>query len=125
MNTRFRAILSLAIGISIGGCRSSDALCPAILENAISLTVVDSVSGGVPAAVSTIVASNGAYTETVTNSSGNPMNNVYFIGFGRSGTFSIVARTPGYADWSTSGVQVTANSCGVPQPVNLMARLQR
>ena len=39
--------------------------------------------------------------------------------------FSLAVTTPGYADWSVTGVTVTANSCRIPQGVTLLAKLQR
>ena len=117
-------IWGAAISISVVGCKPDLVGCPAILENAISLTVVDSLTGMAPAATSTIVVTNGTYTETDTSSTGNPADNNYSIGFGRAGTFALVVTTPGYATWSKSGVMVAASNCGIPQSVALVAKLQ-
>jgi hypothetical protein len=118
-------ILGVAMSTSVVGCKPDLIGCPAGVENAIALTVVDSVTRAAPAAPSTIVATNGKYSETDTSETGNPMDNVYAIGFGRSGTFALLVKTPGYADWSASGAHVAANNCGEPQPVALTAQLQR
>ena len=119
-------IWGVVMSISVVGCKPDTVVgCAASLRNAISLTVVDSITGVAPAATSTIVATSGTYTETDTNFTGNPMDNTYAIGFGRSGTFALLATTPGYARWSASGVIVAAGNCGVPQTVALVAKLQR
>lgn len=119
------AIWGVAMSISVVGCKPDLVGCTLILENAISLTVIDSLTGAAPASTSTIVATSGTYTETDTNATANPMDNDYAIGFGRSGTFALLVKTPGYADWSASGVIVAANSCGSPGNVVLVAKLQR
>jgi hypothetical protein len=115
----------VAMSISVVGCKPDIVACPASATNAISLTVVDSITGVPPAATSTIVATSGTHTETDANATGNPMDNNYAIGFGRSGTFALLVTTAGYADWSASRVTVAGNSCGPSQPVALVAKLQR
>jgi hypothetical protein len=119
-------IWGVAMSLSVVGCQPGTLVgCAAALRYAISLTVVDSLTGAAPAATSTIVATSGVYAETDTNSTGNPMDNTYAIGLGRSGTFALLVTTPGYADWSASRVIVGAGDCGVPQTVALVAKLQR
>ena len=118
-------VLGVAISISVVGCKPDIVGCPLTLTNSISLTVVDSMTDAAPAATSTIVATSGTYAETDTNETGNPMDNVYAIAFGRSGTFTLLVKTPGYADWLTSGVRVARNSCGPSEHVALVAKLQR
>lgn len=122
MNVNCPTILALAISISSAGCRSTTTVCSARSKDAIRLTVVDSLSSSAPTSPSTVVATNGSYTETVTST--DAANNVYSIGDARSGTFSLVVKTLGYADWSMSGVEVTADECGLPYTVRLTARLQ-
>jgi hypothetical protein len=117
-------VWGVAMSISVVGCKPDIVGCPASLTNSISLTVVDSMTGAAPAATSTIVARSGTYTETDTNETGNPMDNVYAIGFGRSGKFTLLVKTPGYADWSAAGVTVARNSCGPSEHVALVAKLQ-
>lgn len=115
---------ALAISIATVGCRSATSDCPSLSAPAIVLTVIDSVAGGPPAARSTVVATTaGDHAETVM--SGDVIPNVFYIGDARSGSFSLVVKTPGYADWSESGIAVNADHCGLPITVSLTAKLQR
>jgi len=120
MNTH-KVLLILAASAVIACNRPTETVCPANLPPAMLLTVVDSVSGLPPTAPSTIAATSQGVPVPIEPTD----DNKYTIGFGRSGTFSVSAKTPGYTDWSASGIVVPSNSCGMPITVNLVARLQR
>jgi hypothetical protein len=42
----------------------------------------------------------------------------------RAGTYDLTIRSPGYRDWTRTGVEVTKDQCHV-RPVTLTARLQK
>lgn len=117
-----RAIVAFAV-VGTGGCRATETVCPSITAPAIDLTVVDSVTGRPLTVVPTVFAVNAG--DTLTTLFPGSMENRYPLGLGRSGSFRVVVKAPGYVDWSLSRVDVTANGCGLPQTVSLLARLQR
>jgi hypothetical protein len=120
------AVLRFALATTIIACRSGgDIDCIAApVQNALALTVVDSVTGGRPTATATVIATNGTRTETHASPSA-PDENLYIIGFGWTGVINVMVRAPGYADWSMSGIQTITNACGTSGTVRLTARLQR
>ena len=117
-----RFALLIALSGLAAGCRTGDVVCPTTLKYAIALRVVDSVMGMPPGTGSAVVATSGVRADTALSPSSE---NVYLIGLRRSGVFTITVETPGYRDWSSSGVVVAADDCGVPQTVLLTARIQR
>jgi hypothetical protein len=122
MSRSYRVLAALAALAAMAGCgRPTDTVCQPILNAAILLTVVDSVSGLPPTVTPTVETTSQGAVVPIEGVWGNE----YTMGFGRSGTFAIAVKTPGYADWSASGIIVAENSCGNPMTVHLVAKLQR
>jgi hypothetical protein len=124
MNARLILVVLQTAAPWLLACRASETSCPATLRNAISLAVVDSLTSMPPSARSTVLAINGSYSETITTPTGDSTNNVYDVGFGRSGAFALEVVTSGYAVW-TETVSVSADACGSPHSLAVVARLQR
>jgi hypothetical protein len=122
-NRRRGAALRLALifsPVALGACSSIKVACPAIAAFGIALTVVDSVTEG-PVAGSTVLANfGGSYVDTLMNAT---TSNEFNIPGG--GTINLHVITPGYRDWTESGINVAVNSCDIPTEINLTARLQR
>lgn len=103
-------------------------VCTTEARPGIIVTVVDSVTGD-PPATATFIARSGAYVDSVMRSrapivvNGSP---VLLIGTAveRPGTYDIVVRSPGYREWTRTGVRVTGDQCHV-HLTELTARLQR
>jgi hypothetical protein len=117
-----RRVLTASSVLFVAACGSpTETVCSGLANPAILLIVVDSVTGVAPAVSPTVVAISGESTI----SPDIVADNRYSIGFGRSGTFSVTVKTPGYVDWSISGVVVQEDACGITTTVNLTAKLRK
>ena len=103
-------------------------VCTTEARPGIVVTVVDSVTGDVPA-TATLIARSGTYVDSVMRFRQPVVVNgppVLLIGTAveRPGTYDVVVRSPGYRDWTRTGVRVTGNQCHV-RLTELTARLRR
>jgi hypothetical protein len=110
-------------------CGPTAVFCTDDFKYGLNITVVDSATGS-PPAEATLLASSGAFRDSV-----GPIEPFQAVGDGplvlilstageRPGVYSVVVRSPGYHDWTRSGIEVTADECHV-RPVSVIARLQR
>ena len=112
--------IALVASASCGILTSSDK-CGALSRPAITLYVIDSITGVVPSAPSTVIATMGARVDTI-SAGGTNTDHAFNIGFDLAGVYSLVAKTPGYRDWMRSGIAVNANNCGDVSTVSITAR---
>ncbi len=121
---------TVAVVIATSACGSINEpgdglICTAEARAAISLTVVDSLTGQ-PTAFTGLFARavDGTYTDSTTSFFTNTGNG--YVGAGlayeRKGTYTVTVRASGYQDWIKTGVNVTAGECHVNGAV-LTARL--
>ena len=108
---------------AITGLFSGD--CTTIAIPAISVTVVDSVSGAPLAHGSTVRARDGAYADSLvvpadTSSTPFPIG----LALERAGVYQVSVSHPGYRDWSAANVRASKDGCHVRTAV-LVAHLVR
>lgn len=117
-----------AAALLLAACRTpiSSRACTANYVFGLSVTVVDSTTGGPPASA-LLIARNGAFVDSV-----GPREPVSYVtgpflvldaAGEREGTYDVTVRAQGYRNWTRTGVRVTAGECHV-HPVALTARLQ-
>ena len=115
----------LALPLVLGACDIFDSqLCTAHIAPGITVTIVDSVSGDPRAAEAVAVAREGTFVDTLRP--GGHQGGVLISLQGadeRPGTYEVVVRAPGYADWVRRNVFVRPGECHV-KLVQLEARLQ-
>ena len=103
-------------------------VCTDDLRFGLRVTVVDSLTNAPPASAvllarsGTVVDSVGPATPQPVVQNGPPVLLLFAAGE-RPGTYDLTVRSPGYRDWTRTGVQVTADECHV-LPVEITARLQ-
>jgi hypothetical protein len=128
---RFRtSVAAAALAFpALAGCDVFSSLtsgdCTTLLVPAISVTVVDSVSGGDLSHGTTARAREGSFADSVTtpaDSSGGPLG--IALAWEHTGVFHVSVTHPGYIAWSQSNVRVTKGSCHV-NTVRLVAQLVR
>lgn len=97
---------------------------PVAIYPAIRVEVRGSITGARITSGSYGAVHDGAYVDS--------LRPFYYIGdtlvelgaaYNRAGTYDVEVIHPGYAAWSTSGVQVTANFCDIGESILLTARL--
>jgi hypothetical protein len=99
--------------------------CSSQLANGLIVTVVDSATGS-PPAEATLTAKSATFTETVgprQPSQTTPPVLILSTAPERPGVYAVTVRSPGYRDWTRTGIRVTADECHV-KAVKLTARLQ-
>lgn len=103
-------------------------VCTDIFKFGLNITVVDSATAD-PPTEATLLATSGTFTDSVgprapfQSVANGPLVLVLSTAGERAGIYSVTVRSPGYRDWTRTGIRVTANECHV-NPVNLTARLQ-
>jgi hypothetical protein len=106
------------------GCDVFTGDCISLAKPAIRLEVRESGSGGQPASPSSIVVTDGDFQDQYPPEGLEAVKlGHYDFALGRTGTYTIVVRTPGYHDWSQSDVRVTADGCGLPKTETVSARI--
>jgi len=117
--------VGMAILASVACSRASDigVACPAIFVYGLNVTVVDSITGAPTGSGATVVARDGAYTDSSTRAANGSAAAPFALAGERSGTYSLTVRKSGYTDWLKSGIQVKKAVCGVT-PVVVLAKLQ-
>ncbi len=108
------------------GCSASDiadgSVCTKEARAGITVDVRDSVSNALVGLGSRIIAREGVFADTSTDT---PLGNgPYSLVFERAGTYDLSVVQSGYRTWSKPGVQVTKGSCHVTA-VAVTARLQK
>ena len=96
---------------------------PRISDFAINVAVRDSASNQPVARGATVIARDGAYSDSVTIPAASFDQLLIGLALKRIGTYSVTVRKDGYADWLKTGVQVTTSPCGIEGQL-LTARLQ-
>jgi hypothetical protein len=110
------------------GCITDGVVCSTEFVFGINVMVVDSATAD-PPSEATLLATSGTFTDSVgprapvQTVANGPLVLVLSTAGERAGIYSVTVRSPGYRDWTRTGIRVTANECHV-NPVNLTARLQ-
>lgn len=94
--------------------------CTEIAVPGIAVSVVDSATGDVLPPPSTVVAQDGAFSDTAEAITAPNYSLVYE----RKGTYLVTVTHDGYHVWQRSGVVVTSDACHVIT-VELTAKLQQ
>jgi hypothetical protein len=109
-------------------CIIDPVVCTANFKFGINITVVDSATAE-PPSEATLLATSGTFTDSVgprapvQTVANGPLVLVLSTAGERAGLYSVTVRSPGYRDWTRTGVRVTADECHV-RSVSLTARLQ-
>jgi len=123
---RILALLTVAAA-AMRGCITGT-VCTTQFVYGINITVVDSATAD-PPSEATLLATSGTFTDSVGPRApsqwvaNGPLVLVLSTAGERAGAYSVTVRSPGYRNWTRTGIRVTANECHV-NPVNLTARLQ-
>jgi hypothetical protein len=124
---RFESLVVVAVALGVAtGCTSpmnDGVVCTAQLAPGILVHVVDSVSGALTASGGMAIAVEGAFRDSVSFSANASTSLSLPLAYERQGTYAVTVRTPVYATWLKTGVQVTKDVCHV-NTVSLTAKLQ-
>ena len=120
--------LPLILACGIAACEN-DLACTADPRQAISATILDSVSGAPAAFHATLIAQGRHTYDSVTADEhyGGADATLRVIGSGasdESGVYDVRVRKAGYQLWEQRGVRVVGGACGAKPPVQVTARLQ-
>jgi hypothetical protein len=112
------AVAACSSDASTGGC-SLEALRPAIIVEVVA------ASGPALTGTTTGAVHDGDYVDSLRPIPGS-IGSIQSLGaaFNRPGTYNVTVVHAGYDTWEKDGVMVAATSCGIAQPVNLVAQLQ-
>ena len=123
----------IVIGIAglLQACTSpfDNVMCTNQFVYGLNVTVLDSLTLS-PPAKATLVARSGAFTDSVgpmppsqlTN--GGPLMLILSTAGERAGVYDVTLKSPGYSDWTKTGITVTKDVCHVI-PVAVTAKLQQ
>ena len=118
---------ALMAGVLVSGSCSQPAavsvICPDIFVFGLNVSVVDSVTGAGTGSGATVIARDGAYTDSTTRAANGSDVATFGLAGERAGTYAVTVRKAGYQSWLRSGIQVAKAECGVT-PVAVTARLQ-
>jgi len=109
-------------------CITGGVVCTAQFVYGLNITVVDSATGS-PPSEATLLARSGTFSDSVgprapsQGVANEPLVLIMSTAGERAGVYSATVRSPGYRDWTRSGISVTADECHV-RPVNLTAWMQ-
>jgi len=128
MNSAFRLLCACTCAFALGACSPSFPLaCTPNILFGVNVTVVDSLTDAPPSSAR-LIARSAAYVDSVEAQAPTPLVTGVLLTLGaapeRAGTYDVTVRSPGYREWTRTGVQVTAEECHV-HPVALTARLQK
>ena len=101
----------------------SGTVCTALFAYGITVTVVDSVSGAFAAPGATVIASDGAYADSVIVPNTASASGGIGLAGERAGTYTVTVRKAGYKTWTKNGIVVTKDECHV-KGVAITAKLQ-
>ena len=111
--------LPLLLVLAFNGCEIS---CTTDIRTAMVITVVDSLTGGAPAAPgASIIVIDGAFRDSSRLTF--PDNRIGLIGE-RPGVYRIEIHADGYRPWSRNNIRVGSDECHV-RTIELRALLQR
>jgi len=102
--------------------------CTADFRFGLHVTVADSLTEAPPASA-VVVARSGTFVDSVGPTPSTPVNGGgpallrFYMAGERPGTYDLTVRSPGYQEWSRTGIQVTGDECHV-HTIALIARLQ-
>ena len=115
------AVLGLC---ALAGCGVFEQDCTTDARPALSVSVVDSLTGGLPLSDSIIgVARDGGFSDTVRYPVFEGMSPL-FLAYERAGTYQVDVHAEGYASWSRQGIRVDKGECHV-RGAQLVAKLVR
>jgi len=128
MNSAFRLPCVCACAFALGACNPSfPVACTPNILFGLNVAVVDSLTNAPPPSA-TLIARSAAYVDSVGPQSPTTLVTGVFLVLSaapeRAGTYDVTVRSPGYHEWTRTGVRVTAEECHV-RPVALNARLQK
>ena len=116
-----KALFAVLPLLALAACELSDpVVCPAIVPQAFDVMAQDSISGANVLPGASVVARDGAYSDSVV---AQPPVDVVGVGGDRPGTYTMTVRQTGYQVWSKSGLKVEDGPCGV-RTVDVIARLK-
>ena len=122
MSNHFRNVLIVAGAALSPGCNSlTGNVCTDEARAAISVEALDSITNAPVGADARIIASDGAFADTVITV--EDFDGPYGLAHERAGSYTVTVEQEGYAPWSRSDVQVTRDECHV-RTVRLTALLQ-
>jgi hypothetical protein len=129
---RTRTLLLVAAAIAGAGCHDITGLfsgdCTTILVPAVSVAVLDSITGLAIENGSTARARDGSFVDSMVVSSDTTGNAPYAfpipLAYERAGVYQVSVSRAGYRDWSTSNIRVTKATCHV-RTATLVAKLVR
>ena len=114
----------LPIACAVAGCNLITAPCAGPAWPALSVTVVDSVSGGpISGVAGMVIATDGAYADTVEFPAVERPRTAAGLAEEREGTYTVEVLMDGYAVWRVEGLRVDADRCNV-RTREVLARLQ-
>ena len=128
LHSSSRAVYVSAIVAFVAGCSgpsltNSPATCAAVYTPAVSIVVVDSISGVPLAAVASGTVQMPGVSDTLHHGSA-PADSLMFGG-SSPGTYGVTVTRAGYQPWARTGIVVAASAvCVAPVTVDLRARLQ-
>ena len=118
MRSALFAVLPL---LALAACElSGPVVCPAVVSAAFHVSAQDSISGANVLPGASVIARDGAYSDSVV---APPIVTVQGVGGNRPGTYTVTVRQTGYQVWSKSGLKVRDGECGVGT-VEVVARLK-
>ena len=106
------AALFLLSASSFGGCVG----CDEGFRFAVTVEVVDSVTGGPINAVPTGILRDGRYREIM-----RVDRNHVIGGMGRPGRYDVEISATGYRTWTKAEIDVPGDFCGISEPAELTA----
>jgi len=125
-------LVLVAAAVALAGCDSITGLfsgdCTTILVPAVSVTILDSVTGFGIEPGATVRARDGSFVDSVVVTSDTTNNPPYDLAIGlayeRAGVYQVSVSRAGYLDWSASNIRVKKSGCHVGT-AKLVARLVR
>lgn len=116
------ALLVLGLAAASACSSPTSIVCTAEARPALLVHVRDSVTNAPAGQGARIIARTGTFADTAgpVESYAGP----YGVAPERAGTYTLTVEKQGYATWTRSGIQVTADVCHV-RTVEVTARLQR
>jgi len=104
---------AVAASASCSRRASEPIACTMLYAYGLTVTVVDSSSGAPGGAGATVIATDGAYSDTVTHAPGSSNEFTFGLAGERAGTYTVTVIKSGYDVWTRSGITVTKNVCHV------------
>jgi hypothetical protein len=125
---RIARAFTFALGVACASCAGGlePVFCAAVVEPALTVKVIDDLTGENISAGATLIARDGDFVDSVTVPVDEPVLDARGVSMSgtaeRPGTYDVTVRRAGFADWQRDGVQVADGRCNV-LTVELTARL--